>query len=129
MAAGHWVPEMVEYAGGREILGRAGAASRYVTEEEIEAAAPEILIVMPCGFSVERTRRELPLLAGRPWWSRVPAVRDGRVYLVDAPAYFNRSGPRLIDGIELLAGLLHPDRCASLIPHGAAVGVTTAAGL
>ena len=119
MASGHWVPEMVELAAGVEVLGRAGAASRYVTPEEIIAARPEVLVVMPCGFSVERTRRELPAVTAEPWWDAIPAVRQGCVFLVDGPAYFNRSGPRLVDGVELLAGLLHPDRCASLIPEGA----------
>lgn len=118
MASGHWVPEMVELAGGTEVLGRAGEPSRYVTGEEVAAARPEVVVLMPCGFSIERTRRELPLLTAQPWWTSLPAVRRGRVTLVDGPAYFNRSGPRLVDGIELLAGLLHPDRCGGLIPPG-----------
>ena len=121
MASGHWVPEMVERAGGIEVLGQAGVPSRYVEWEQVQVAAPEVLILMPCGFPIERTRRELPELAARPGWSVLPAVRGGRVYLVDGPSYFNRAGPRLIDGIELLAGLLHPDRCASLIPPGSAM--------
>ncbi|MBI4341915.1 MAG: cobalamin-binding protein [Candidatus Omnitrophica bacterium] len=108
MAAGHWVPEMVACAGGREILGRSAERSRYVTWEEVAAGAPEVLVVMPCGVSPECARRELALWANQPWWSRLPAVRSGRVHLVDGSAYFNRPGPRLIDGIELLAGLLHP---------------------
>ena len=115
MASGHWVPEMVACAGGREVLGRAGQPSRYVTWEEIASAAPEVVVLMPCGFPIERTRREVSLLTAQPAWSALPAVRTGRVYLVDGPAYFNRSGPRLIDGIELLAGLFHPDRCGSPI--------------
>lgn len=116
MAAGHWVPEMVERAGAREILGRAGAPSRRVTWKEIAAAAPEVLVLMPCGFPIARTRRELPRLTAQPAWVTLPAVRAGRVYLVDGPAYFNGAGPRLIDGIELLAGLCHPDRCRALMP-------------
>ncbi len=114
MATGHWVPEMVERAGGREVLGRPGEPSRYVSDAEIVAAAPEVLILMPCGFSVERTRQELDAVKAQPWWERIPAVRNGRVYAVNGPAYFNRSGPRLIDGVELLAVLLHPDACADL---------------
>ena len=115
MASGHWVPELVELAGGVDVLGRAGAASRYVTWDEVSAAGPEVLVVMPCGFSVERTRRELSLLTAQRWWAELPAVRQGRVHLVNGPAYFNRCGPRLIEGLELLAGLLHPERCA-IIP-------------
>jgi iron complex transport system substrate-binding protein len=121
MATGHWVPEMVELAGGIEVLGRAGGPSRYVTWEEIAEAAPEVLILMPCGFPIERTRRELPLLTGQSWWRKLPAVRDHRVYLVNGPAYFNRAGPRLIDGIELLAGLLHPGQGVVRVPGGSAV--------
>jgi len=119
MASGHWVPEMVERAGGVEVLGQAGASSRSVEWGQVQAAAPEVLIVMPCGFSIARTRRELPELTTLPGWDTLPAVRDGQVYLVDGPSYFNRAGPRLVDGIELLAGLLHPERCAHLIPPGA----------
>ena len=121
MASGHWVPEMVERAFGVEVLGRTGQPSRYVTWEEVSAAQPDVLILMPCGFPIDRTRRELALLARQAWWRTLPAVRDGRVYAVNGPAYFNRSGPRLVDGIELLAGLLHPDRCADLIPDDAAL--------
>ena len=116
MACGHWVPEMVERAGGMEVLGQAGEPSRYVTPEEIVAAQPDVLVLMPCGFPIERTRKELSALMDQSWWHHVPAVGDGRVYLVNGPAYCNRSGPRLIDGIELLAKLLHPDRCAALLP-------------
>ncbi len=120
MASGHWVPEMVELAGGTEALGRAGLPSRSVTGEEVAAARPEVVVLMPCGFSIARTRAELPLVTSQRWWRALPAVRTGRVFLVNGPAYFNRSGPRLVDGIELLAGLLHPGRCAELVPAGSA---------
>jgi len=118
MAVGHWVPEMVERAGGVEILGRAGQASRYVTGEEIVAARPDVVILMPCGFAPERTRQELPALTAQSWWRELAAVREQQVYVVDGPAYFNGAGPRLIDGIERLAALLHPDRCAHVAPPG-----------
>ncbi|MBI2093299.1 MAG: cobalamin-binding protein [Candidatus Omnitrophica bacterium] len=110
MASGHWVPEMVHLAGGIEVLGRAGEASRYVKGSEIIAARPEILVLMPCGFSIERTRREWSLVTHQPWWQALPAVREGRVFIADGPAYFNGAGPRLIDGIEQLANLIHPNR-------------------
>ena len=116
MASGHWVPEMVELAGGVEGLGRAGAPSRYVSGEEIVAAKPEVLILMPCGFSIERTQQELDQVTCESWWAELPAVRSGRGHLVNGPAYFNRSGPRLIDGVELLAGLLHPQQCGQFVP-------------
>ena len=110
MACGHWVPEQVEAAGGVEVLGRAGQPSRYVTSEEVVAAQPEAIVVMPCGFSIERTRRELPIVTSQSWWSDLPAVRAGRVHLVDGPSYFNNSGPRLVDGVEYLAALLHSQK-------------------
>jgi len=110
MTAGHWVPEMVEAAGGVEVLGQAGERSRTVTWAEILQARPEVLVLMPCGFSIDRTRRELSQLEARSEWPQLPAVQQGRVYLVDGPTLFNRSGPRLVDGVELLATLLHPDQ-------------------
>ena len=118
MCGGHWVPEQVALAGGEEVVGQAGRPSRYVTADELVAARPDVVCVMPCGFPIERTRRELPLLTTQSWWKVLPAVHSGRVYLVNGPAYFNRSGPRLVDGIELLAGLLHPDLCEGLMPYG-----------
>jgi len=110
MASGHWMPELVELAGGREVLGRAGQPSRYVTWEELAAAMPERLFVMPCGFPISRTMRELPLVTDAPGWRSLPAVRDQQVYLLNGPSYYNRAGPRLIEGLEILAALLHPDR-------------------
>lgn len=107
-AAGHWVPEMVQLAGGQDVLAQPGSPSRVVTWDEILAAAPDVLIVMPCGFSVERTHTELLQLMQQPGqWRLSPALAE-HTYLVDASSYFSRPGPRLIDGIELLAALLHP---------------------
>jgi iron complex transport system substrate-binding protein len=106
--AGHWVPEMVQLAGGQDVLAQPGRASRVVTWDEVQAAAPDVLIVMPCGFSVERAHTELRQLMQHPGqWQRSPALA-AHTYLVDASSYFSRPGPRLIDGIELLAALLHP---------------------
>ena len=106
--AGHWVPEMVHLAGGQDALAQPGSPSRVVTWDEILAAAPDVLIVMPCGFSVERTHTELLQLMQHPGqWRPSPALAQ-HTYLVDASSYFSRPGPRLIDGIELLAALLHP---------------------
>jgi iron complex transport system substrate-binding protein len=106
--AGHWVPEMVQRAGGQDVLAQPGSPSRVVTWDEILAAAPDILIVMPCGFSVERTHTELlQLMQHTDQWRPSPALAE-HTYLVDASSYFSRPGPRLIDGIELLAAILHP---------------------
>jgi iron complex transport system substrate-binding protein len=111
-AAGHWVPEMVQLAGGHDILAQPGSPSRIVTWDEILAETPDMLIVMPCGFSVEQTHTELLQLMQQPGqWRLSPALAE-RTYLVDASSYFSRPGPRLIDGIELLAAILHPsDHC------------------
>jgi iron complex transport system substrate-binding protein len=106
--AGHWVPEMVQRAGGLDALAQPGSPSRVVTWDEILAAAPDVLLVMPCGFSVEKTHTELLQLMQHPdQWRLSPALAE-HTYLVDASSYFSRPGPRLIDGIELLATILHP---------------------
>jgi iron complex transport system substrate-binding protein len=107
--AGHWSPEIVRLAGGAEVLGREGERSRTVAWEEIRAADPAVLVVACCGFDVDRTRRELPLLAGRPGFHDLACVRSGRVFLMDGNAFFSRPGPRLVDALEALAHLLHPD--------------------
>jgi len=107
-ASGHWVPEMVAMAGGADALARPKRDSVRTTWEAVVEAAPEVLIVMPCGFTLERTRRELPSAASRPEWKSIPAVRNGRVYVADGHSYFNGSGPRLVDGLEILAEIIHP---------------------
>jgi iron complex transport system substrate-binding protein len=106
--AGHWVPEMVQLAGGQDVLAQPGTPSRVVTWDDIVAASPDLLIVMPCGFSVERTRTELSQLMQQPSQWPIPSTLREHTFLVDASSYFSRPGPRLIDGIELLAAILHP---------------------
>jgi iron complex transport system substrate-binding protein len=113
MACGHWVPEMVGRAGGREMVGRAGRRSRRIDPAELEAAAPDILILMPCGWDIRRTRKDVPALRRARWWRRVSRACR-RVAVVDGNAYFSRSGPRVVDGVELLAAVLHPERCRGL---------------
>lgn len=107
-AAGHWVPEQVAAAGGEEMIGRRGQPSREVPWEAVLEARPEVLILMPCGMPIERTLDELDALTGRPGWDDLPAVRAGRVHVVDASSYFNRPGPRVIRGAEILFRVLHP---------------------
>lgn len=109
---GHWVPEMVDLAGGREVLGSPGAPSRRVRWEEILEAEPEVLGLIPCGYRLPEVLAALPALAARPFWPWIPAVQAGQVYALEASAYFSRPGPRTLDGIEILAALLHPDRFA-----------------
>jgi iron complex transport system substrate-binding protein len=124
--AGHWVPEQVAFAGGRDVLGEPGARSREVTLDDVAAADPDFVVLMPCGFDAERAIAESHALAADPVWAELRAVREGRAYAVDGNAYFSRPGPRVVDGIELLASILHPDRVqapkgARAIPLAAAV--------
>ena len=109
---GHWVPEMVEMAGGKDALGRNGADSVRTAWADIAAWAPEILIVSPCGFGTEQAVEQARQLLQQPGWSDLLAVRNDQVFAVNANAYFARPGPRVIDGVELLAHLFHPDLCA-----------------
>lgn len=106
---GHWVPEMVELAGGEDALGRRKADSVRTAWSDIAAWSPEILIVSPCGFGVEKAVEQANLLLQQPGWNDLPAIRDNRVFAVNANAYFARPGPRVVDGVELLAHLIHPE--------------------
>jgi iron complex transport system substrate-binding protein len=125
--AGHWVPEMVEFAGGKNILGRAGEPSFRVEWQDVLAARPEVILVMPCGYSAERAAAEFkatPLAYG---WNDLPAVTHGRVYALDANGYFSRPGPRLATGVEILARLFHPESASWPIPAGAVRDLARAA--
>jgi iron complex transport system substrate-binding protein len=107
--SGHWVPEMVELCGGVDELSRKGSDSVRVPWEAVLDWAPEVLIVMPCGFDLDRVVHQAEMLPRLPGWRDLPAVKGGRVYAADADAYFARPGPRVVDGLELLAHLLHPE--------------------
>jgi len=108
-ASGHWVPEMVAMAGGVDPLAEKGKESRRIEWKAVVDAAPEILILMPCGLSLEQTLKELPRALARPGWGELPAVRNGQVWHAEGPSYFNGAGPRLVDGVEILAEILHPE--------------------
>jgi iron complex transport system substrate-binding protein len=108
MAAGNWVPELVEMAGGVNLFGEAGKHSPWMSWEQLVAADPEAIVIMACGWDTARTQPELRWLTGRPEWARLRAVRTGRVHLTDGNQYFNRPGPRLVESLEILAGILHP---------------------
>lgn len=114
MTASHWMPDVAEMGGGRAVLAEPGERSSYVEWEALRKADPDVIAVMPCGFSIERTLSELHYLTERDGWSTLKAVRNGRVYLFDGNAYFNRPGPRLYRSIELLARALHPDVLANV---------------
>jgi iron complex transport system substrate-binding protein len=106
--SGHWVPEMVELAGGTDELGRRGTDSVRIAWEDVLRWAPEVLLVMPCGLDLEKAVIQARALFSYPGCSNIPAVQAGRVYAVNANSYFARPGPRVVDGTELLAHLLHP---------------------
>lgn len=109
--AGHWVPEMVEIAGGRDVHGRKWADSVRVSWESVREAAPEVVILMPCGFQSHCAQWQIASLLQQPGWAELPAARNARVFAVDG-GYFNRPSLRVVDGVELLAHLLHPEQCA-----------------
>lgn len=108
MTAGHWMPDVAEMAGGRAVLAEKGAPSQTVEWEALRATDPDVVAVMPCGFALEETRRDLHYLTERDGWDELQAVQNERVVLLDGNAYFNRPGPRLYRSIELLAEALHP---------------------
>ena len=106
--AGHWTPELVSIAGGRECLGNAFAPSETVSFEQLLASEPEVIAIALCGFDMTRSLRDVPLLTEHPGWRALPAVQADRVFLLDGNAYFSRPGPRLVDSTEILAHALHP---------------------
>jgi iron complex transport system substrate-binding protein len=107
--SGHWVPEMVTLAGGQDALSREGRDSVRVSWDDVVRWAPEVLIITPCGFNLQKSIEQAGLLVHYPGWSDLPAFRKGRVYAVDANSFFARPGPRVVDGTELLSHLIHPD--------------------
>ena len=114
--AGHWTPELVRLAGGTPVLATEGADSVRVRWDDLRAADPEVLVIACCGHGVERTRRDLPALESLPGWPGLRAVRGGRVYVADGSAYVSRPGPRVVDTLEVLAAVLHPDACRGAYP-------------
>jgi iron complex transport system substrate-binding protein len=109
MAAGNWVPELVELANGENLFGKAGIHSPWMVWEELVASDPDVIVSMPCGFDLERTRQEMYWLTRRPGWSDLRAVQRGEVYLADGNQYMNRPGPRVVESLAILAEILHPD--------------------
>jgi iron complex transport system substrate-binding protein len=110
MAGGNWMPTLVELAGGDNLFGVAGAHSPWLSFAELVARDPDVILVVPCGWDLARARRDLPLLQREPAWSRLSAVRHGRVFVADGNQYFNRPGPRVVESLEILVELLHGDR-------------------
>ncbi len=108
MAAGNWVPELIAAAGGEELLGRPGEHSPWTDWETIRELDPDAIVVLPCGFDLDRTREELPRLTTLPGFAELRAVREGQVAITDGHRFFNRPGPRLVESTEILAEFLHP---------------------
>lgn len=109
MAAGNWMPELVEMAGGVNLFGEAGQHSPKMTWEQLVERNPDVIVALPCGWGIAKTRQELAVLQRKPEWPRLKAVREQRVYLTDGNQYFNRPGPRLVESLEILAEVLHPE--------------------
>ena len=110
MAGGNWMPELIEIAGGRSLFARAGEHSNWLDWATLIEANPEVILLVPCGFKIEQTIRDLNLLTENPAWANLRAVRQQRVFLIDGHHYFNRPGPRLVESAEIVAEILHPDR-------------------
>jgi len=108
MASGNWMPELVEMAGGVNLFGEAGKHAPWMTWEELCSRNPDVILVLPCGFDLERTRAEMPALTNRTEWPQLRAVCGRRTYLLDGNQFFNRPGPRLVESLEILAEVMHP---------------------
>lgn len=114
--AGHWSPELIELAGGADPLGKKWMPSIRVSWEQISDAQPEIVVLACCGYDVERTKLDIPILRGNTLWESLPAVRDNKIYAVNGSAYFSRPGPRIVDSLEILAEIIHPHIFAGRFP-------------
>ncbi len=115
--AGHWVPEMVEIAGAECGFGKAGVSSFKISWDEMVEFSPQIIVLMPCGFDIGKTIGEIDVLTSNEGWHKLPAARNGHVYLVDANSFFSRPGPRIVEGLEILAKIFHPEISPFEVPH------------
>ena len=117
--SGHWGPELVEIAGGYDPLGRKRQPSVQIRWQEVLDTQPDVIVLALCGYNIDRARRDYEILRGFPDFDSLPAARRGEIYLVDASAYFARPGPRIVDSLEILAGILHPTEFAEFVSRGA----------
>ena len=120
MCGGHWVPEMVELAGGVNCFGDKDTGSFRMEWSDVVASQPDVIVFMPCGFEVKRGLEDVPIVAALEGWDSLPAVENNRVYVGDASAYTSRSGPRLITGLEIMAEMMHPELFSGSIPEAGA---------
>lgn len=127
LCGGHWVVEMVERAGGESCFGSKETGSSRLDWDQVIASQPEIIMLMPCGFNLERAVEDVPLLLNLEGWDSLPAVRNDQVFIIDADAYTSRLGPRLVTGLEIMAEIIHPEVFSGLIPDGGAVKLSDAA--
>ncbi len=109
MAAGNWVPTMVKMAGGTNLFGKENEHSSWMEWETLRDADPDVIVLLPCGYDIEKTRQEMAALTGKAGWDDLKAVRNARVYLTDGNQYFNRPGPRLAESLEIFAEIFHPE--------------------
>lgn len=119
MAAGNWMPELVEMAGGTNVFGEAGKHAPWMSWNDLVERDPDVVLVMPCGFDIERTLQEVHLLTSRPGWVGLRAAKARRVFVADGNQFFNRPGPRLAESLEILAEVLHPEAGAPVHEGGA----------
>ena len=123
LCGGHWVVEMVELAGGISNFGSKDQGSQRLDWDEVVASQPEVILLMPCGFDLDRSKEDIPTLTALPDWNTLPAVQQRRAYVMDAAAYTSRLGPRLVTGLEIMAELIHPELFSGMIPEGAAANI------
>ena len=121
MCGGHWVPEMVDLAGGTNSFGDKDTGTLKLDWDEVVASQPEVIIMMQCGFDVKRALDDMPIMTAKDGWASLPAVKNNRVYVIDAGAYTSRSGPRLVTGLEIMAEMIHPEIFSGMIPEAAAL--------
>ena len=121
--AGHWLPQMVDLAGGVDCLATPEEPSRRIEWDDVLKQEPEVVVILPCGFEVPQALREVHLLTQREGWDQLPAVRNNRVFVTNASAYYSRSGPRLVDGLEMLAEIIHPELFTGMVPLDGALRV------
>ena len=126
MCGGHWVPEMVELAGGENCFGDKEMGSFPLEWDAVVDSQPEVIVLMPCGFEVPRALQDVPLLTEKDGWNSLPAVRNNRVFAIDASNYTSRSGPRLVTGLEILAEMIHPELFSGMVPEMGARRIYTA---
>ncbi|MEA2680572.1 MAG: iron complex transport system substrate-binding protein [Candidatus Binataceae bacterium] len=109
MAAGNWMPSLVEMAGGSNLFGTAGEHSPWMKFDDLAARDPDVIMISPCGFNMDRAAKDLPVLTNNPKWQQLSAVRNRRVFMADGNQYFNRPGPRIAESLEILAEIVHPE--------------------